>query len=249
MDTDDPDEFDLQNSVAPLHPPPNQDLALLWDDLPLSSLPGSCPTISAQYDSHSTLLNDHDIPEYFLDSEGEWTQDGRGGWCWRTFEPLLYLDSDAEDRFGPSTSNDEDFPLVDPSQGLLLTSQTQFNCKSDVVDSCHQQIGAETLDPDQDLNCEAESQDYGAESIVPNTTNTSEYPPLLDHSTSSNPTCSQEQPSNPIAKRQHPFSQSNHWINYDTHSDSDSNSDILYDFNSDVPEILSDLPPFADEII
>jgi len=239
--TDDADEFDMTQSsfISVMHAdaPQNQ---LLWDDLSPEHEPSPSP-----YDA---LLKDHNVDEDFLDDEGEWTQYHKGGWCWRAFEPLMHLDIDKDEHEPSAGSDPEEFPS-DSSLDLFLTpphSQPQFS--PDIIDACtrhYRQIGTESVDPDRDLNRKAKSQDYVPD-IAP--LNTSEHTPLPYHleGIASNLTSSQEPPPNPIAGHQRPVSQSD---SHDMGSlfDSDSNSDIIYDFDQDVPEILSGLPS-ADEI-
>jgi len=242
-ETDIADEFDFSASSSSLDIQPAQDMALLWDDLPLSLEYGSSPIIPAQYDYYSKLLKDHNVDEYFLDDEGEWTQEGKGSWSWRAFEPLVHLDFD-EDEHGTRAGSDLDEFPSDSSQNLFSTPPRSLP-HPDITDVHYLQIGAETVDPDRDTNYKTESQDYGAEFIVPpRTHNTPEYTHHLAHRTSSsNPTSGQEQP--PITRHQHRLSESD--LDMDFHFDSDPNSGILHDFDDDIPEIVSGLPS-ADEI-
>jgi hypothetical protein len=240
-DADAADEFDFtQSSVASAAQTDSsqaQDTALLWDDLLCSHEPEFSPIISAQYGHDSTLLNDHHIDEYPLDDEGEWMQDRAGDWIWRASEHLMHFDLDT-DEHGPRADSDlEDFPS-DSSQDLKTPSQS---FSPNMIDRHHEQISAETMDPDRDRNCEAKSQDYGAEFMVPSTPNTPDYTPSLYRLAvlSSNPT-RQEQPSNSSARHQLPHSEPaylNYPINYytDAYADRDANSDILDDFDYDVP--------------
>jgi hypothetical protein len=69
-------------------------------------------------------LKEHDIDEYFLDDEGEWTQNDQGGWSWRASEHDIHFDFD-EDKDSlrvPNVGSDPENFLTDSSQDLLLTS-------------------------------------------------------------------------------------------------------------------------------
>jgi hypothetical protein len=214
------------------------DTALIWDDLPLSPEPGFSSIIPIQH-GYSTLLEKHDVDEYFLDDEGEWMQDGSGDWIWRASEPLMHFHFDTEDAHEQSVVGDI---ASDSSEGLLTPSSL---LNTNMVDRHHRQSSAKTVGPDQDSKCEARSQDCGAEFITPNTP---DYTPLLYQldNTSSNPT-TQEPPLNLIARHQrlHPEpAYLDYPVNYykDPYFDLDSNSDILDDCDEDVPEILSGSP-------
>lgn len=238
-DTDAADEFDFsQSSASAADSSQAQDTALIWDDLPLSPEPGFSPIIPIQHGYDSTLLEKHNVDEYFLDDEGEWMQDGSGDWIWRASEPMMDFDFDTEDAHDQSVGSDlEEFPS-DSSEGLLTPSSQSL---SNMIGRYHRQSSAETVGPDQDSKCEAKSQDCGAEFITP------DYTPLLYQDNT------QELPSNPIARHQrlHPEpAYLDYPIDYykDPYSDLDY---ILDDCNEDVPEILSGSPfaLTADEIL
>jgi hypothetical protein len=250
-DTDAADEFDFGQSSftsgTQADSSQAQDMALLWDDLPLSPELG-LPIVPAQYGNETTLLQDHNV-EDFLDDEDEWTQGGAGGWVWRASEPLMHFDFDKDERRLSANSDLDQFPS-DSSQDLLLTpprsrSRSRPSLSSpNTCNSEYRQIGAETVGRDRDSNCEAKSQDCD---VVPGTPNTPNYTHHLD--SSSNLTSTQEQPSNPIARHQRSHSETGYLDCY-YYSDTDSNSDILHNFEDDVPEILSgsSFAPVADEI-
>ena len=225
-DTDDFHEFNLNQSSSASAMQADwsqgQDMALLWDDLALSSAPGTFPIIPAQDDRRHEPLKHHNIDEY-LDDEGEWTQDGEGGWDWQTFRPLMPLDFDKNE----AEPNDLEGFSPESSQDLLLTpplSLSQSHINPHIIDD-YQQISADVLDHDRHSNrMGAKSQDCGAEFIDP--LNTSEY------------TNSQGQRSKPIAKEQRLLSEAQS-ISYDVGSISDTHSVL----RNDAPEIF-----FADEI-
>jgi hypothetical protein len=244
-DTDATDEFDFsQSSASAADSSQAQDTVLIWDDLPLSPEPIFSPIIPIQHGYGSTLLENHNVDEYFLDDEGEWMRDGSGDWIWRASKPMMHFDFNTKDAHEQSIGSDmEEFPS-DSSEGPL-TPSSQWLSSPNMIDRHRRQSSAETVGPDQDSKCEAKSQDCGAEFITPNTP---DYTPLLYQldNTSSNPIMQE----NPIARHQREPAYLDYPINYhkDPYSDLDSNSDILDDCDEDVPEILSG-SPFPDEIL
>lgn len=82
-------------------------MLLLWDDLPIPASPRRDQPLPAR---GAQLLKDHDVDEYFLEDEGEWTQDDSGVWIWRAADSALDLDCDEEDE--NESSDLDDFPLA-----------------------------------------------------------------------------------------------------------------------------------------
>lgn len=239
-DTEHADEFDFgQCPTTHIDSPQAQDMSSFWDDLSMSPKVESSPFMSASHGRDCMLLKDYNTDEYFLDDEGEWMQDGVRGWVWRASERLVHFDSDIDEDYRLSTGTDLEETLTDSSQDLFLTPCSQ-TLLPNLLDTDSRQISAETD------NSEIKSQDCGAAPCVPNTTHLDTSP--------SNPTSNQEQPSNLIARHQHPLSKPAYLdqsVKYDmdTHSDASSVSDILHDFEYDVPGILSgSFTPAASDI-
>lgn len=249
--TDDEElEFDFtQNSSASVaENDSSEDIALLWDDLPIPNDVGLSPTLPV-HDLGVSLLQGHNIDEYFIDNEGDWTQDGDNGWAWRAAEPLLDFGDDKLGAYSDleefTSDSSQDLHLARPlSQSKL--SQPPFTDTHNYTSRA--QADFKRADLDLDLDSAASSQDVNVDAyqfVI--TSNAPGYPKIetlqnLERRSSSLP-ISESEPPSIFAKHGHesPRFESSYLdhsiiIDMDSNSDSGANSDILHHFGDNVPE-------------